>query len=540
MFWQQIRRALPGLLCLLWPIFSGCAKRETVVQQGTRERILHRAIDVDPVDLDPHVVTGIAELKILAALFESLTAIDSATLRPRPALAESWEVSPDALSYTFHLRATARWSNGDPVTAQDCIDAWRRILTPSLGADYAYQFHCIEGAEAFHKGAAEFSAVGLAAPDAHTLRVTLARPTPYFLGLLAQPYWAPVHLRSIAAQGDPYRRGNTWTRPGNLVSNGPFFLKEWIAGQRIALEASPHYWDRAHLRLRAVRFYPMDNSSAQENAFRSGQLHVTEILPLNKVLPYQRDRPEVLRTDRYLDTYFFRFNLRRPPLDDARVRRALSLAVDRAKLAQKVLLGGQQPAATLVPPGLPDYTPPARPLADLPAARRLLVEAGHPGGRGLPPLEIVIPTKGAGPILGQAVQEMWRRDLGLDVSLRQQEQKVIYAERNAGNYQILLSDWIGDYLDPTTFLDLWRTDSGNNHTGWKNTGYDALLEAAAQSVNATARAELLRQAETLLLDDAPIAPLYHNTHVYLLQPVVKGWNPTPLDQLDYKQVWLEQ
>jgi oligopeptide transport system substrate-binding protein len=525
------------LASVLW--LGSCSKPETAVSVGNREKILHRAIDADPVDADPHIVTGIAEMKLLYALFEPLVMIDPDTLRPRPALAERWEVSPDALVYTFHLRPAAKWSNGDPVVAQDCVDAWRRFLTPSLAADYANQLYCIKNAEAFRKGTADFSTVGIVALDAHTLRVTLERPTPYFLGLIAQPNWAPINLRAIAAHGDPYQRGSKWTRPGNLVGNGPFVLKQWTPGQRVTVDASPTYWDHANVHLRTIHFYPIDKPETQEQAFRAGQLHVTEILPLSKVAAYQHDTRKVLRTDPYLDTYFFRFNVNRPPLDDPRVRRALSLAIDRQGLAQKVLLAGQTAAPTLIPPGMPDYTPPTRPVTDLATARQLLVEAGYPGGKGLPPIEIVIPTKGFGPITGETVQEGWHRDLGLDVRLLQQEQKVIYAERRARNYQILLSDWLGDYFDPTTFLDLWKSDSDNNHTGWKNADYDKLLEQAARTIDPAARATILQHAEALMLDAAPIAPIYHNTHVYLVQPAVKGWRPTPLDQLDLKNVSLE-
>lgn len=525
-------------VCLLLQI--SCSKRETLAERGTRAQTLYRAIDEDPPDLDPHIVTGIAESKILSALFDPLVRLDSETLRPAPALAERWEISDDGLVYIFHLRANAHWSNGDPLTAQDCVDTWRRILTPTLAADYAGQFYCIKGAEAFNKSTGDFSAVGLAAPDALTLRVTLAHPMPYFLGLLDQNNWSPLHVRSIAAHGDPYRRGNPWTRPQNMVTSGPFVLKEWVAGQHILLEKSPTYWNAARIRLHAIDYFPMDNADTQERAFRAGQLHVTDQIPLSKVSVYRERQPQLLRTDPYLNTFYLRFNTRHAPLDDPRVRLALSLAIDRQALTQRILRSGQQPAATFVPPGLPDYRAPARPLSDLPTARRLLAEAGYPAGRGLPAIEILVPTKGTGPIIGEAVQEFWRRDLGLDARVLQQEQKVIYAERRAGNYQILLSDWLGDYFDATTFLDLLLSDSGNNHTGWTNSQYDTALAQAALTLAAPARAKILQQAEALMLETAPIAPLYYNTHPYLIDPVVRGWHPTPLDKLDYQNVWLEK
>lgn len=516
-------------------LLASC-KRESRVERAIAEQTLYRAIDVDPADLDPQAVTGIAESKVLTALFEPLVRLDAETLHPVPALAERWEISADGTVYTFHLRANARWSNGEPITAQDCIDTWKRILTPSLAAEYAPQLYYIQGAEAFHKGKGDFAAVGLAAPDAHTLRVTLGQPVPYFLGLLDQPNWAPLNVRAIAAVGDPYRRGTAWTRPEHMVTSGPFVLKTWANGQHILVEKSPTYWNAANVKLHAIDFFPMDSADTQDRSFRAGQLHATDMLPVSKVTSY-RGNP-ALRTDPYLNTYFLRFNVRKPPLDDARVRRALSLAIDREGFTKKVLLAGQQPAAALVPPGLPDYTPPVRPLTDLALARRLLAEAGYSESHPLPPLEIVIPTKGTGPITGEAVQEFWHRDLGLEVSIVQKDQKVLYSDRRAGNYQILLSDWLGDYLDPTTFLELWLSDSLNNHTGWKNADYDALLAQAARTLEPKARAQLLQKAETLMLDAAPIAPIYYNTHVYLLQPSVKGWHPTPLDKLDYQKVWL--
>ncbi len=519
---------------------AGCAKRETPVDRATREQTLLRAIDVDPPDLDPQVVTGIAEAKIFSALFERLVRLDEVTQRPLPALAESWDLSPDGLIYTFHLRPNARWSNGETITAQDCITTWQRVLTPSLASDNAYQFYCIKGAEAFHKSGANFSSVGLAAPDPHTLRVTLERPMPYFLSVLDQSVWSPLHVRSIAAVGDAYRRGTAWTRPKNMVTSGPFVLKEWISGQRVRVEKSPTFWNAAKVRLNAIEFFPMDSAETQERAFRSGQLHATDQLPVSKVATYRSNQSPLLRTDPYFNTYFLRFNTRRPPFDDPRVRRALSLAIDRTALAEKVLLAGQKPAATFVAPGLTDYQAPPWPLTDLPTARQLLRDAGYTADRKLPPLDLLIPTKGAGPIVGEAVQEFWRRNLGLEVRVFQQEQKVIYAERRAGNFQVLLSDWIGDYFDATTFLDMLLSDSGNNHSGWKSADYDALLAQAAKTLEPNARAALLQKAEVLMLEAAPFAPLYFNTHVYLLQPVVKGWQPSPLDNLDYTRVWLEK
>ncbi len=519
---------------------SSCAKRVSRVDEATRAGILHIGVGSEPSDLDPHLATSLSEARIIPALFDSLVSFDPSTLAPIPALAERWTVSPDGLTYTFYLRATARWSNGDPLTAQDCIDSWHRILTPTLAADYAYFFYLIRGAEAFHKGrTTDFSTVGLAAPDARTLVVQSTHPTPYFLQILLNSPWRPVHVRSIAAVGDAYRRGTPWTRPGHMVTSGPFVLKAWSVNQHVIVEKSPTYWDRAHVRLNAIHFYPIDSVDTEERAFRAGQLHLTYNLSLSKVTAYRRDPSGALRIDPYVNTFFFRFNTRRAPLDDARLRRALSLAIDRESIVQRILLGGQQAATSFVPPNIPGYTPPAQPARDLATARRLLAESGHAEGRGLPPIEILYNNSDINRQVTESIQEMWRRDLGVNVTLQNQEYKVVFANRRSGQYQILLSDWVADYLDPTTFLDLWRSDSGNNHTGWTSPAYDALMRRADATADPAARSTILAQAEALMLTAAPIAPIYFNTHIYLIRPEVRGWHPSPMDHIDYRQPWLE-
>ncbi len=530
---------LSSVLCFL--AAAGCAKRETSVERGNREGVLHVGVGYEPSELDPHVVTGIGEAKIFPALFEALVTVDPLTLQPRPALAERWEMSADGLVYTFHLRPAARWSNGDPITAQDCIDSWRRVLTPTLAAEYAQMFYVIRGAEAFNKGTTpDFKTVGLAAPDAHTVVVTLNHPTAYFLLLLENSVWRPVNVRAIAAQGNAYQRGNKWTRPATMVTSGPFVLKEWTPNKQIVVEKSPTYWDREHVRLHAIVFYPIESPEVEERNFRAGQLHVTFEVPLPKIPAYRREQSPFLRTDPYVNTFFIRFNTRLAPFNDPRVRRALSLAIDRESLARTILTGGQQPAGNFVHPGTPNYTPPPVTMHDLAEARRLLAAAGFPGGKGLAPVELMLPSTSTTRLVAEAIQEMWRRDLGLEVRLLNQEKKVIMAERRVGRYQTLLYDWIGDYLDATTFLDMWRSDDGNNHTGWADPAYDALLKEASSTLDVATRATLLQKAEARLLEAAPIAPVYFNPHVYLLQPSVKGWHLTPTDAIDYKYVWLEK
>jgi len=530
---------LIGLLAVA-SLQTACLKRETNVQRGDREQVLHRGMGADPNELDPHLANNIAEVDLASALFEGLVTEDPKDLHPVPGVAVRWDVAPDLLTYTFHLRPEARWSDGRAVTAQDFVDSWRRVLTPALGAENAGLLYVLQGAEAFHKGATkDFATVGVRAVDAATLRVRLEHPTPYFLSLLTHPAWLPVPLAAITPHGDAFTRGVAWTRPGRLVGNGAFRLTEWTPNRKIVVEKSPTYWDAARVRLNGIHFYPIENPDAEERAFRSGQLHLTYVLPYGKVDTYRQNSPQLLRTDPYLNTYFFRLNVRQAPLNNERVRRALALAIDRKAIVEKILRGGQLPANTLTPPGLPGYTPPAGTPSNPESARALLVAAGFPGGRGLPPLEMMFNTSGNHRLIAEAVQEMWRRELGLEVRLINQEFKVVLSERRAGKYQILLSDWVGDYLDASTFLDLWRSDSGNNHTGWTNPDYDALLFTAARTADPVARTAQLQKAEALMLSAAPIIPVYYNTHVFLVQPSVKGWNSTLLDHHPYKHVWLE-
>jgi oligopeptide transport system substrate-binding protein len=519
---------------------ASCAKRETAVERGNREQILERGAGADVADLDPQTAINISEMDAVSTLFEGLVTEDPVDLHPVPGVSDRWDVSADGLTYTFHLRPDARWSDQSPVTAADFVASWRRILTPSLAAENAGLLYVVLGAEAFNKGVApDFSQVGVSAPDPHTLRVRLEHPTTYFLSLLTHPAWLPVPVHVIEKFGGVADRGNRWTRPGNLVGNGAFVLKTWRPNQEVLVEKSPTYWDAAHVKLHAIRFHPYDSIDAAERAFRAGQLHVTYVLPYGKLETYRREGPQYLRSDPYLNTYFLRLNTTRAPLEDERIRRALALSIDRDALVSRVLRGGQTPATALTPPGLPDYTPPSGLASDIAAAHQLLAETGHGDGKGLPPIELLFNTSENLRLVAEALQEMWRRELGLNVQLVNQEYKVVLSQRRAGQFQIILGDWVGDYLDASTFLDIWRGGSPNNYTGWGNVEYDALLFAAARDPNPATRSAQLQRAESLLLAAAPIIPLYYNTHTYLLQPSVHGWHPTLLDHHPYKYVSLQ-
>ncbi|MDB6170343.1 MAG: transporter substrate-binding protein [Verrucomicrobia bacterium] len=529
-----------ALATALLASLAGCLRHESVVDQGNRTGVLHRGLGHDLADLDPHLATQASDYDVLSALLEGLVAEDPVDLHPVPGVAERWEISADRTTYTFFLRASARWSNGDPVTAQDFIASWRRVLTPALGADNANLLYVIQGAEAFHKGLGDFQQVGLAAPDARTLRVTLEHPTPYFLPMLNHTAWFPVHLPTVQKYGSATERGNPWAQPGRFVGNGPFVLEKWRRSQEIVVTKSPTYWDAARVRLAGVTFHTIDSVDAEERAFRAGQLHLTASLPPGKIAAYRQASPSVLRIDPLLATYFYRLNVRRPLLNDVRIRRALALAVDRDAIVGKILRGGQLAARAFTPPGTAGYASAASLPTDFAQARALLADAGYPGGRGLPPFELTFNSSETHRVIAEAVQEMWRRELGVETRLANQELKSTLEARRAGNFSILRSVWNADYVDPSSFLDIWRTDSGNNYTGWSNPAYDSLLFQAARTVDAAERNALFQKAEALLLDEAPMIPIYHYTHVYLCQPSVRGWHPTLLDHHPYRDVWLQE
>lgn len=533
---RKLAFCLAGALLAL----AGCGKRETDVEAGLRTHTLLIGNQNEPASLDPHILTSITDFRIAVALYEGLTAYDEATAQPVPAVAERWEVSTDGLVYTFHLRPAALWSNGDPVTARDFTYSFRRMLTPKFGATYAYMLWPIKNAQAFNAGTlADFAQVGVTAIDDATLRLTLERPTPYLPALAAHSTWLPVHRATIEKFGKLEDRETLWTRPGNLVGNGPFVLTEWRPNARLAAAKNPHYWGAAHNRLERLVFFPIENSGVEERNFRAGQLHVTFAVPPTKIDSYRQHTPERLRIDPWIYTDYLSFNVTKPPLDNAKLRRALALAVDRDAIARTVFRGAAQPALTLTAADHSGYVPPERPAVDFAAARALLAEAGFPGGRGLPILPLQTGNDDIYPKVAETIQAMWQRELGVRIAIEPLEVKTLLQNAQTLAYTISFLGWGADYADPSTFLDILRTGSGNNHTGWGSKDYDGLLDQAANTANPQSRFQTLQSAEALLLEAAPITPYIHVARAYLIHPAVKNWLPAPLSYHRYQLVRLE-
>jgi oligopeptide transport system substrate-binding protein len=502
--------------------------------------MLYRGNGTEPESLDPHLVRGGSEWMIAGALFEGLVTPDPTTGEPTAGAAEGWTVSTDGLIYTFRINPAARWSNGDRVTAQDFAWSARRLIEPRLGSAHVEDsLSFVRGVKAYQAGQlSDFDAVGIRAIDACTLEFVLERPAPFFLSALYQFY--PVHRASVEAAGDWLDRSSPWTRPGQLVGNGPFKLQAWRSNQQLVVVKNPHYWDADRVRLQGVHFLPYENPATEEAAYRNGQLHITNTVPLQKISVYERAHVGQLKQVDDLGVYFYTLNVNRPPLDDVRVRRALALAIDRETLAHRLLQGGREPAASFTPPRLGGYAPPAQLGFDPAQARRLLAAAGFPDGRGFPRLELLIDSRDHHRLTAEAVQQMWRQNLGVEIALRNEETRVLIASKRTLQFDLIRGSWnAASYRDPVYFLGPWVTGGLYNEAKWSEPRYDGLLEQAWQTADPAARWAALHAAETLLLEELPIIPLYHTAQVFLMSPHVRGWQPRPFNDRLMKYLWLE-
>ena len=524
-------------------IVASCSESINPVDSGLENQIYHHGNGSEPQGLDPHIVTGVPEHHILISLCEGLTIPN-----PNPndmngymaGTAESWSISDDGKEYVFNINKNAKWSNGEPVTADDFVWSWKRILTASLGSQYPDMLYYLEGAYEYHNGLIDdFDQVGIKSIDEHTLQVNLKNPTPFFLGLLSHYSTWPVHKETVLKFGDIDDRNGEWTRPGNFVCNGPFQLKTWELNNKIVVEKNPHYYDASIVQLNEIHYYPVSNVMTEDRMFRAGQLHLTSTLPSQKCPIYIEENPN-LRIDPYMGTYFYRINTENEVLKDVKVRKALAYSIDRQLLVDKVTKCGQIPAYSFTPPGTNGYQPTTEIPFDPVLAKSLLDEAGFSEENPFPKLEILFNTNEDHRKLALAIQQMWQINLGIEVELVNQEWRVYLNREMIGDFQISRAGWIGDYEDPNTFLDLMRPNRGNNKTGWENMEYDALVQKANTINNQAERYELLYKAEEILIENMPVIPLYTYVRAYQLSPDVKGFSPHILDHHHPKFIYLER
>ncbi len=471
------------------------------------------------------------DIRTAMALWEGLTSYDLVTLAPIPGVAQSWDISADQKTYTFHLRKNARWSNGDPVTAADFIFAWKRVFVPATGANYLTLFNVIDGAEQYAQALADnrpadFSTVAVAAPDPFTLIVRLKYPRAYFLDLCAFPTFFPLHeaamrpfLVDSATPGKGYDA--RWMRPPALVTNGPFALADWKFKQYLLLEPNAHYWDREKVHCDRLIIKAISDPRAALLAYQSGTVDILTFVPpqFGHDLLAQVDAG---RTDIHYQpvfgTYYYVVNCTRPPLTDPRVRKALALAIDRKKIVDDVARMRQRALGLIVPPNaIPGYKSPDGLEMDLPEARRLLADAGFPDGKGFRTLELLYNNEAIHSSVAQAIGQMWEQALGIHVTYRGLERGSFGAERQeTHNFDIARAGWYGDYADPTTWLNLAATGDNNNDGLFSNKAYDALLAQANAEPDPQRRLNFLSDAERLIVrEQFPFIPLYQYADGYM-------------------------
>ena len=524
------------LLALLLSLVS--CQRESQVDKATREGILLMGNSADPKSLDLQVVSGVIESNIMRALFEGFVRLhptEDTTAVPGAAL----EVTPDETytTWTVKLRPDAKWSDGKPLTSEDFRFSYERILTPSFGAKYAEMLYFLKGAEAFNKGQTkDFSTVGIQVNGPHDLVLQLRGPTPYFREVIKHYTWYPVPKHQVLKFGTMTAKGNPWSRAENIVGNGPFRLKSYRRNDHIEVERNPHYWDAANVSLNGIRFIPVSNIFTEARMFRDGQLHVTNTAAPEVVDLMKRIDPSKLRQEPYLGTVLYRYNVKVKPLDDVRVRRALSLSIDRKALCDSVFRGFS-PAYGMTPP-MGNYDPPKGVSLDLPEAKRLLAEAGYPEGKGFPRLKILIASRETNAALATAIQAMWRENIGVEVEIENKEWTAYMVAMQEMDYEILGGGWIGDYIDPLTFLEMWTAGNGNNNTGWDSQPFDSKLKESFRVTDPQERYRLLREAEEILLADSPIIPISWWGKNYLIHPSLEGWEPLLLDSHPYTDLRL--
>lgn len=487
-------------------------------------RTYRRGNDADPETLDPHKSSTVAEAHILRDLYEGLLTYDNLGAII-PGAAERWEVSADALTYRFHLRPDGRWSNGDAVEAEDFVQALRRILRPATAAKYAEVLYPLRNAAAVNRGEMPPEALGVEAPDAGALVIALEKPTPYLLELLTHQTAMPLHRPSLA------RFGEAFTRPGNLVSNGPYRLDELVPNDRITLTPNPHHRDAGRLAIQRVSFIPTPDLSSAVRRYAAGEVDSLADLPGDQMASLRRRFGEQVVLGPALGVLSLAVNTRKKPFDDARLRRALSLAIDRDYLADALLGGTMAPARSFCPPGLDHYRDPpemegaaALPIDNEETAARLLKEAGFgPGGK-LLVVEYRFNTSDNNRNIAVAIAEMWR-GLGIETRFVNTDAKTHFAYlRDGGDFDVARMSWVADYSDPQNFLFLLRTgNDGLNPGRYSNPAFDALLVQADGERDIAARAELLYRAETILLAELPWIPLLHYRTKALISPRLKGY-----------------
>ena len=517
----NLRFTLTALLVASYGSTAFAADVPPGTQLAEKQEIV-RHIKDEPASLDPAKAVGLPEIQVIRDLYEGLTNQD-ASGKVVPGVAESWQ-SSDNKTWIFTLRKDARWSNGEPVTADDFVYSWQRLVDPKTSSPFAWfaGLSGIENADAIAKGSMGVDKLGVTALDKHRLKVTLVRPVPYFPSLTANFSLYPVSKTIIA------QHGSDWTQPANLVGNGAYKLQDRVVNEKIVLVRNDRYWDNAHSVLTKVTFLPINEESSATKRYRAGDIDITESFPKNMYALLKKTLPGEVYTPDQLGTYYYAFNTEKGPTADVRVRQALSMTIDRRIIAEKVLGTGEKPAWHFTPDVTAGFTPAQSMLQQHSQeelnvqAKTLLAAAGYGPSKPLH-LNLLYNTSENHQKLAIAVASMWKKTLGADVKLQNQEWKTYIDSRNSGNFDVIRASWVGDYNEPSTFLSLLTSGHSGNIARFKNSDYDAVMAQASMESSDSARNDDYNRAEHILAEQAPIAPVYQYTNGRLIKPWVKGY-----------------
>ncbi len=519
---STIRRAaqvLAAAVILVGPIAG--------ITPAAAEKVLRVANLGEPETLDPHKTSTTIESNILRNLFEGLMVLDPSG-NVALGVAESFAVSEDGLTYTFRLRNNAKWSNGEPMTAPDFVYSLRRIEDPKTHSQYAEVLYPIKNAQEVNTGKAALTELGVVAPNPKTVEITLKAPTPYFLQLLTHTSALPVNEKEVT------RFGDEWLKPGNMVSNGAYMLDDVKPNAHIRIVKNPNYWDAAKVTIDAVVFDPSEDRAAVLKRYRAGEFDILRDLPNDQLGWLRQSMPKELHIAPYAGIYYYAMNTTKPPFNDKRVRVALSMAINREILVEKITTAGELPAYGFVPDGTANYTPRRvawRTMSQAEreaAAQKLLSEAGYGPGKPLR-FELAYNTSENHKRIAIALAAMWKK-INVSVELVNTEVKVHYSNLRIGNFQMGRAGWIADYNDAQSYLFLSQTSTKQqNYSRFSNPEYDRLMDEASLTADAGKRAALLEQAEGILLEELPVIPIYFYVSKNLVSTKVKGWQDNPLD-----------
>lgn len=527
-----------SLLCLLI-LFTALLSVNVLAEK----KVVVANIASEPRTIDPAINNSADGSTVIFNIFEGLARINLDNDKPEAGIAKSWDVSEDGKKYTFHLRDNLKWSDGSELNAEDVKYGIMRVINPETASSYAYHAYSIKNAKAYYEGKMKKEDVGVTVVDENTLEIELEYPIPFFMDIISWHLLLPLKEKVVAANPQGWSQDTE-----TIISNGPFRVKEWKHNEYILLEKNPYYWDKENVKIDQVKLVMITDGNTALTAYRTDKIDYMSNIPPIQV-------PQLLKSGQaqvidQLGPYFYIFNVDKEPFDNAKVRKALSAAINRQALVQVITRGGQKPATGFLPYGIPgedpkkDFRSEVEPYinvnGNIEEAKKLMKEAGYPGGKGFPEVTLLYNTSENHKAVAEAIQAMWKKNLGIDVGLSNQEWKVFINTRKQGDYDIARHGYFSDFNDLGSLFDLWISDSPNNDAQYNSPEYDKLVLAAREEQDPVKRASLYHQAEDILMADMPVMPIYYYSTSYLLKDHVKGMHVSPLGWEFYREVYLEE